>query len=43
MKEAGYVAGSDERTESVLELLRERESTPRIPWHLRASWRPGKN
>ncbi|KAF8491107.1 hypothetical protein JB92DRAFT_3128519 [Gautieria morchelliformis] len=43
MKEAGYVTGSDEHTESVLELLRERESTPRIPWHQRASWRPGKN
>lgn len=43
MIDAGYVAGSDERTERVLELLRERETTHRIPWRQRASWRPGKN
>lgn len=42
MKEAGYVDGSDEHTENVLELLRVRESTPRVSWHQRASWRPVK-
>ena len=41
MKEAGYVPGSYGPTEDVLELLRTRESTPRIPWYQRASWQPG--
>lgn len=42
MQRAGYVAGSHEPTEEVLELLRTRESALRIPWHQRASWQPGK-
>jgi pentatricopeptide repeat protein len=41
MKAAGYVPGSDERTDMVLDLLRQREGSARVSWQERVHWQPG--